>query len=438
MSQQRMHHGGSRDRREPGDAVPERRDSRLAGVTAVVTEDVAENDFATSAGAAATPDRDIVLICPCLGTASEAWIHRQAVGLSDTLRVFTRRRENVARYPFDDGRVVVMPGRPSIGPVRRRWRAAKRRTGWFNEDPSHPRELNALDRLLDRLDDPVILAHYGSTALQFVDHADRLGVPLFAHFNGFDISRQLRRRWYVNRLRLAIPKFTGMVVVAEYMRRRLIDLGADPGRIAVIPYGAPVVGRPDRATDSAGCRFLTVGRMVAKKRPDLTVRAFLHCRRRHPDVQLTIIGDGPYAGRCRKMIAREAAESSVRWMGWQSNATVRDEMLRHDVYIQHSVTSPDGDMEGWPVSIAEAAGAGLPVIATRHAGIVDQVVSGENGFLVDPLDWWSMADRMIDMVGDPIMRSAMGRASQRRMMRTGVDDQIGELRRFLLGGRPSA
>ena len=47
-------------------------------------------------------------------------------------------------------------------------------------------------------------------------------------------------------------------------------------------------------------------------------------------------------------------------------------------FVQHSVVPSYGDAEGTPVAILEAQAAGLPAVATRHAGIVDAVVDGSD------------------------------------------------------------
>ena len=146
-----------------------------------------------------------------------------------------------------------------------------------------------------------------------------------------------------------------------------------------------------------------------------------------------MIGDGPMARLCQKIVARAGVGGAVRLTGWCGNHSVRQAMSRHDVYVQHSVTSRRGDMEGWPVSIAEAAGAAMPIVATRHAGIVDQIRNGVEGFLVDPLDWRAMAERMIRLADDPDLRTAMGNAARDRMVQTTVDRQIGLLRGVLNG-----
>ena len=85
-----------------------------------------------------------------------------------------------------------------------------------------------------------------------------------------------------------------------------------------------------------------------------------------------------------------------------------EEMERSRAFVQHSVEAPNGDCEGTPVAISEAMMAGLPVVATRHAGIPDIISSGENGFLVDEYDVPQMAHWMLELARDPELARATG------------------------------
>ncbi|WP_243665170.1 glycosyltransferase, partial [Rhodothermus marinus] len=50
----------------------------------------------------------------------------------------------------------------------------------------------------------------------------------------------------------------------------------------------------------------------------------------------------------------------------------------HDVLLVPSQTAADGDQEGLPNVIIEGLAAGIPVVATRHAGIPELVVHEKN------------------------------------------------------------
>jgi glycosyltransferase involved in cell wall biosynthesis len=85
--------------------------------------------------------------------------------------------------------------------------------------------------------------------------------------------------------------------------------------------------------------------------------------------------------------------------------------------VQHSVRTSYGDSEGTPVAILEAGATGIPVVATRHAGIKDVVIEDKTGFLVDEGDIEGMAGCMLRLAKEPPLASGMGRAARERICR---------------------
>jgi glycosyltransferase involved in cell wall biosynthesis len=75
----------------------------------------------------------------------------------------------------------------------------------------------------------------------------------------------------------------------------------------------------------------------------------------------------------------------------------------------------DGDSEGTPVAVLEASSCGLPVVSTKHAGIVEAVVNGTGGFLVEEGDVDKMADHLLRLVRDPELAARMGAAGRRHI-----------------------
>ena len=81
-------------------------------------------------------------------------------------------------------------------------------------------------------------------------------------------------------------------------------------------------------------------------------------------------------------------------------------------FVQHSVEAPSGDAEGTPVAVLEAGASGLPVVATRHAGIPDVVIEGKTGLLVEEHDVAGMADAMLRLIDDPPLAANLGAAAR--------------------------
>jgi glycosyltransferase involved in cell wall biosynthesis len=108
------------------------------------------------------------------------------------------------------------------------------------------------------------------------------------------------------------------------------------------------------------------------------------------------------------------------------------ELARASVFIQHSVTAANGDKEGWPVALAEAAASGLPIVATTHASIPEQVGHGESGLLCDEGDWQAMGKFMQQLADDIALRRAMGAAARSRIAAYDSAVQIAALEEVLL------
>jgi glycosyltransferase involved in cell wall biosynthesis len=257
-----------------------------------------------------------------------------------------------------------------------------------------------------------LLAHYGSNGLGCLPVASRLGVPVIVHFHGFDLSVLLRDPLYLSSLKQHLRSFSAAVVVNQDQRQRLLELGAEESRVSCIPCGVPMQETLHQERSDREVRLVSVGRFVEKKAPLLVLESVAPILERRGNVTLTMIGDGPLLAACRSRTLALGLNDKVRFLGARGNREVIQILSRSDIFIQHSLTAPNGDKEGWPVSIAEACAAGLPIVATRHAGIPDQVSDGSNGYLVEEGDVEGMRVRVCELVRCPSLRKSMGAAGR--------------------------
>jgi glycosyltransferase involved in cell wall biosynthesis len=112
-----------------------------------------------------------------------------------------------------------------------------------------------------------------------------------------------------------------------------------------------------------------------------------------PDVaeaRLVVLGDGPLRAEL-EALADELAPGRVDFRGFVPHDAVLEALAEARVLAAPSVTAQSGDAEGLPISVLEGMSAGLPVVATRHAGIPEAVDHDRTGLLVDEHDVGSLA-----------------------------------------------
>ena len=282
--------------------------------------------------------------------------------------------------------------------------------------PLGPRRTRSARALVAKLKPEVLLGQFGPSVLRLL--ALDTGVPLVAHFHGADLSAYLRHTHYVRALRKAAHRIAGAVVVNEQMRTRLLQLGFRADQIALIPYGVrSAESLTSTAIEGSGqkLRVLSVGRLVAKKDILTCIRAFAQAHAQVPRLHYEVIGDGPLRVEAQHLIHTLGLEGSIELRGALPHGEVLLAMQRASLFLHHAVTAPDGDEEGWPIVVAEAAAHGLPVVATQHAGIPTQVIHGTTGLLCAEHDVDATVKALVRLAEEADLRKAMGRAARRHV-----------------------
>jgi len=252
----------------------------------------------------------------------------------------------------------------------------------------------------------VILAEFGPTGAEIAPHARKLGIPLIVHFHGHDAHRlsvvdPLRAK-YLEMFRDAFR----IISVSRFMTEALLTLGCDPAKIVTNPYG-PRDLFFDVQSDYR-TTLLAVGRFTDIKANYLTLLAFKQVHETCSEARLVMVGDGELLECCKTLAQVWGLTDRVTFTGAIPHAEILPLFAQACCFVQHSVRPSYGDAEGTPVVILEAQAAGLPVIATRHAGITEAVVHDKTGFLIDELDVDGMSNHMLHLVRNPSSCTSMG------------------------------
>jgi colanic acid/amylovoran biosynthesis glycosyltransferase len=252
----------------------------------------------------------------------------------------------------------------------------------------------------------VVLAQYGTTAHRIVKLCKHANIPLITHFHGYDASIHGVLE-SCNNYREVFAHSTFVIAVSVSMKERLIALGCPKDKLVYNTYGPSALFldiKPQFSTDV----FIGLGRFVDKKAPYYTILAFNKVLEKYPQAKLVIGGKGELFEVCVNLIKYLKIENKVLLPGVLSKEQFSGYLGTSLAFVQHSVTAISGNQEGTPVAVLEANGAGLPVIATYHAGIPDVIIDGETGLLVAEHDVDAMAAKMMQLLENKELAIKLG------------------------------
>jgi len=382
------------------------------------------------------PKADLCVVAHCIGHWSEVWLWRQLLGFRYLKPyVLTWKYVNQETFGLENLPMRLLPFDSLAGEDRLlRWFRRVRSLPAGNFYASVGAERRFIKKLLSEMKLRVMLCHFGHAALRMLPVAMELEIPIVAHFHGLDLSSSLNNRWYRWSLLRALDSFNAIVVVGSHQKKWMLQHNVAEHRVHLIPCGVPTeFFRPDWCRRGEGIQFVSVSRLVEGKGLEYSIQAFAHVVRQIPNARLLIVGDGPLRGELEELARSLWLMASVTFVGDVNPEKVRAYLLGSDIFIQHSVNTRAGWVEGFGVSIAEAAACGLPIISTRCGGIQDQVVNGTTGFLVEQRDVDAMADVMMELARDPALRAKFGQAGRERMVREfDTAKQIAKLEAVLL------
>jgi glycosyltransferase involved in cell wall biosynthesis len=186
------------------------------------------------------------------------------------------------------------------------------------------------------------------------------------------------------------------------------DFGIPPEKLSCIPNGVTLQQgtTPRRGGDPV------IG-LVARLTPEKDVPCFLNAAARiadrFPTAKFRIAGDGPLRRELERLAAELGLDKRVSFLG------VLDDM--GPFFESAHVLAVSSVAEGTPLSIVEAMGAAVPIVATAVGGIPEQITDGHNGYVVEPGNPAALAERIGSVLADPHAAARLGEAGRARALR---------------------
>jgi len=234
-----------------------------------------------------------------------------------------------------------------------------------------------------------------------------------------------------------------LVAVSPEVRDELVEHGVAPAeKFAVIRLGIPLEERLGDPTADVDYRRLYgiprdafvigwVGRMTGVKDTGAVLQIVRATRERGVDAVVCMVGDGPDREGLEQLAHDLGVARASYFVGYQPDVAGYYRLF--DAFVLPSVN------EGTPVSAIEALASGTPVVATRVGGVPDVVRDGVDGFLVEPGELETAADRLATLAADPALRARFGEAGRSRVLErysvARLVDDVDRLYRSLLAAK---
>lgn len=149
--------------------------------------------------------------------------------------------------------------------------------------------------------------------------------------------------------------------------------------------------------------FLSVGRLVPIKNFEMQIKAFSQLSS-NDRVELWIAGEGPEKTRLKKLAESLELGDKIKFLGWVEQ--VGGFYNQADAFLLTSFA------EGWPLVVAEASAAGLPIIMTDVGSAGEFIKNGENGLVVPVNDVETLKVAMEKIFNNSELRNKLGEAAR--------------------------
>ncbi len=250
--------------------------------------------------------------------------------------------------------------------------------------------------------------HFGNSSCSVAMLCSSLsGIPFSFTEHGPAIFFEVDR-WALGE-KIARARF--VVAISHFCRSQLMLFSAPQhwNKIAIVHCGVDLSSYGPVAGKSPGKRIVFVGRLDPVKGAPLLIEAMVEVLRLHPDARLTMVGDGPARAHAEARATELGIQGAIHFAGFQTQGQVAAILAGSDLLVLPSFA------EGVPVVLMEALASRIPVIASRVAGVQELVEDGVMGYAVPPGDITALAQKIGEVLADPVAAQRMGEAGRIRV-----------------------
>jgi glycosyltransferase involved in cell wall biosynthesis len=191
------------------------------------------------------------------------------------------------------------------------------------------------------------------------------------------------------------------IVVLSNVWKKVVKTITD-SKISVIHNPVQIKNINSKSSNNSEVSIIVLGEIGERKGSyDIVEAAKLI---KHPNIKITMYGSGDIE-QVQNLINNNNLNDKLKLGGWIKGEDIKNAYSNADIYILPSY------QEGLPMSVLEAMSYGLPIISTPVGGTPDAVENEVNGFLIEPGDYRSLAEKIEFLAENQELRHQMGQKS---------------------------
>lgn len=274
-----------------------------------------------------------------------------------------------------------------------------------------------LDRFLAGDASDILHVHHAELRQFLCQQVVGTPLPLVATAHSVNVLVRPHPDWLVGLIVANYRRADWLIPVSNYVADVIVQHGADPARMTVIPNGVDV--QAFRPREQAGVRAelgleqddliaLFTGNLIRRKGGDVLLKAAARCAVKHPRLRLILIGTGPEREALLRLAGELGIGDRLTLAGYRPLTEMPLWYQACDLFVMPSWA------EGLSVSLLEAMSCGRPVVTSfPDVGDHDAVRDGETGLLTPFGDVDRLASALDQLASSPALRTRLGDAARR-------------------------
>jgi glycosyltransferase involved in cell wall biosynthesis len=375
-----------------------------------------------------------------------------------------RELDRVARLEDMDVELLALfpAGDQIVHEEARRWAGRARRASLARGAVALVRELVRAPRavarivarvVVDHAREPRVLAKALVTTVLAFDHATTVRRRGVEHVHAHFATYPALTAWIIFRLtgvpfsvtphahdifvsqaglRTRLGAAAAVIAISEYHWRFLQRFGATPQRLHRLGCGLDLrryAFAPRELPGAGPVDVLCISSFRSYKGQRVLLGALALGGPALERLRVELIGAGPLLTACQALAAELGLEDRCVFSGARDQTYIQGRLAEAHVLVQPSLVQANGDTEGLPTTLIEAAACGVTMVGTRVAGVPELVEDGITGFLAEPASAEDLCRALVDVLAAredgavPMQRAARERVEARH----DLDAVAGEL-----------